>query len=91
MFLLYLERSGFIRVRKGVKRCDIERTFCFPVNAEVYNGAVIPVLPEPKGYCYALPCDDYASIASREGVEEEELKKLNGNAPVYPTKKIWLP
>lgn len=91
MFTLILERGRYIRVRGNVRKCDIEREFCFPVNTEVFEGAIIPVLPEPQGYCYAQPCDSYASVAEREGVSEEELKKLNGGSPVYPSKKIWLP
>ena len=91
MILLCLERGAYLRVRKGVKKCDIEREFSFPVNAEVYAGAIIPVLPEPGGYCYAIAGDSYSTIAKREGADVEELKKLNGDAPLYPTKKIWLP
>ena len=91
MIALYLERGLYLRVRKGVQKRDIERAFAFPVNAEVYDGAVIPVLPEPSGYCYALVGDSYSSVAQREGISEEELKKLNGFSPIYPTKKIWLP
>ena len=91
MFTLYLERGSYIRVRGGVQKCDIEREFSFPVNAEVFEGAIITVLPEPQDYCFARPFESYASIAEREGVSEEELKKLNGNSPLYPSKKVWLP
>ena len=91
MFTLYLERGRYIRVRSGVTKRDIEREFSFPVHAEVFAGAVIAVLPEPNGYCYALPCDDYNAIAQREGVDEGELKKLNASSPIYPAKKVWLP
>ena len=79
MFTLILERGSYIRVRGNVKKCDIEREFSFSVNAEVFEGAIIAVLPQPQGYCYARPCDSYASIAEREGVGEEELKKLHSD------------
>lgn len=91
MFTLYLERGRYIRVRSGVERCDIECVFCFPVHAEVFAGAIIAVLPKPNGFCYAEPCDSYLTIAQREGVDEEELKKLNASTPLYPSKKVWLP
>lgn len=91
MFLLCLEKSGYLRVRKGVEKRDIERVFCFPVHGEVFEGAIIAALPEPKGFCYAVAGDDYRSIAQREGADMEELEKLNGSSPVYPTKKVWLP
>ena len=91
MILLCLEKGKYLRVRRGVQKRDIERAFGFPVSAEVYEGAILPVLPAPSGFCYALPGDSYLSIAIRESVDVEELKKLNGFAPIYPTKKIWLP
>ena len=91
MITLYLERGNYIRVRSGVSKSDLERTFSFPVHGQVFAGAIIPVLPEPDGYCYALPSDSYSLIAEREGVDEERLKKLNGNSPLYPSKKVWLP
>ena len=91
MIALCLERGEYLRVRKGVRKSDIERAFAFPVNAEVYEGAIISVLPEPSGYCHALVGDSYFSVAQREGVDEKELKRLNGFSPIYPTKKIWLP
>lgn len=91
MFTLCLEKGKYVRVRRGVERRDIERVFGFPVNAEIFTGAIIPVIPKPKGYCYALPHDSYLSIAKREGVSVEKLEKLNASSPVYPSKKIWLP
>ena len=91
MILLVLERGAYLRVRKGVKKRDIEREFGFPVNAEVSEGGIIPVLAKPGGFCYALAGDSYFTIARREGVDEQELKSLNGNAELYPTKKVWIP
>ena len=91
MITLCLEKGAYFRVRKGVDKRDIERVFDCPVHSEVYVGAIIALPPEPSGFCYALPAEDYSSIAIREGVDEEELKKLNGFSPLYPTKKVWLP
>ncbi len=91
MFTLNLERGSYIRIRSGVKKRDVERVFSFPVNAEIFTGAIIPVLAKPRGYCYALPQDSYFSIAQRVGIKEEELYKLNGGSPIYPSKKVWLP
>ena len=91
MILLSLERGAYLRVRKGVDKHDIERAFNFPINCEVYEGAIIPVMRAPRGFCYALAGDSYCAIAKREGVDEEELKRLNGNCALYPTKKVWIP
>lgn len=91
MFSLKLERGKYIRVRGGVDKSDIERVFAFPVNCKTFNGAIISVLPMPRGFCYALPYDTYGKIAKRERVNEERLALLNGNSPLYPTKKVWLP
>lgn len=91
MFLLELERGPYLRVRGGVKKSDIERAFAFPVNGEVYEGAVVCVLPPAGGFCIARPGDDYNAIAQREGVDCAELEKLNNGAPLYASKKVWLP
>ncbi len=91
MFSLCLEKGKYVRIRRGVDKRDIERVFGFPVNAEIFTGAIVCVIPKPKGYCYALPNDTYLSIAEREGVSAEKLEKLNASSPVYPSKKVWLP
>lgn len=91
MYTLKSDKSAYLRVRRGVTQGDIERIFRFPVCRDVFEGAIIKILPPPSGFCYALPGDDYAAIASREGVERERLEMYNGNQPVYPSKKIWLP
>jgi len=91
MFTLLLERGRYLKVRSGVSKSDIERDFSFPVHDEIFTGAIILIAPRPKGYCYALPGDSYESIAKRQGADCEEIKRYNGNNPLYPSKKVWLP
>lgn len=90
MFSLKLERGRYLRVRAGTEKCDVVSTFHCPVTGEIFCGAIIP-LGDEKRYCYALVGDTYAKIAAREGVGEAELKKLNGDRPVYPAARVWLP
>lgn len=80
-----------MRVRRGVTKNMLESAFGCPVAGSVFEGAILPLLPPPAGFCYAQPWDSYESIAARENVAVEELKELNGEAPLYPTRKIWLP
>ncbi len=90
MFSLELARCGYLRVRKGVTAGDIEAAFCCPVG-EVCVGLIIKIPLKPLKIIRAEVGDDYKKIAAKHRIDEEELKKLNGNKPVYPTKKIYLP
>lgn len=89
MFSLCTERNEYLRIRKGVTREEVIKTFSVPVG-EVFCGKIIRMTP-PKRFCYARPFDGYAEIAAREGVDEGELRRINGDGALYPTKKVWLP
>ncbi len=90
MFSLEMERGKFVRLRGNADRGTVERLYSCPVNSDVYDGAIV-CLTAVRGYCFALVGDDYEKIALREGVDLTELKKVNADLPVYPTRKIWLP
>lgn len=90
MFALKLARCGYLRVRKGVTAVEIEAAFCCPVG-EACSGQIIKIPSIPLKVIRAEVGDDYKKIAEKHCLDEEELKKLNGNKPVYPTKKIYLP
>ncbi len=90
MFSLVTERGKYLRVRKNVSKDDVVATYKIPVGGEFFCGRII-ALGTPKRYCYAEPDDTYEKIAEREGADAEELKTLNGNTAVYPTRRIWLP
>lgn len=90
MFLLVTERGKYLRIRKNVKKDQIIRLFSVPVTGEAYCGKII-LLTEPKRFIYANAGASYKSIAQKEGVDEEQLKRLNGGEVIYPTKRVWLP
>lgn len=89
MFSLTLERGRYLRIRKGVTDKDVSAAFCCPAD-KVFCGKIIELSP-PKRFVYALAGDTYGAIARRERVNEELLRKENGDRAVYPTLKIWLP
>ena len=90
MFSLITERGKYFKVKHNVEKSEIISVFNCPVEGEIFCGRIIPLTP-PKRYIHAVAGYTYKKIAAREMVEEEQLKRLNGGAPVYPTKRIWLP
>lgn len=89
MFTLTLDRPKYLRVRQGVAAAEIRAEFVCPVPEGVFAGCIICVPPAPCAVYVAQPGDDYASIAIKLGADEGELRALNANAPVYPSKKIF--
>ncbi len=89
MFLLETERGKYLKIRAGVKKEEIIRTFQIPVEDNLFEGKII-VLSEAKKYCFALAGDTYEKIAERNSVNAYELKKLNGEKEIYPTMRVWL-
>lgn len=90
MFLLNVERGKFLVVHGGVSQVELMDIYKMPIDGNIYEGRIIRVLPV-SGYCYAKVGDSYEKIANRNGCSLEKLIKLNKNAAVYPTKRIWLP
>ncbi len=89
MFSLRLERGKYIRVRGKVSAKQLSDAYKTPVTGDLYEGKII-TLTQACGFCYALPGDTYEKIALRNGCDAEDLKRINGNAPLYPTKRVWL-
>lgn len=90
MYSLNVERGKYLVVSKGVSTTELMDIYKMPIDGEAYEGRIIKVLPI-SGYCLAKVGDSYESIAKRNGCSLEKLIKLNKNAIVYPTKRIWLP
>ena len=90
MFSLKTERGKYFKVKHGVEKSEIVSVFNCPVEGEIFTGKIIALTP-PKRCVYAVVGDTYKKIAARERVKEEELIKLNYAAPVYPSKRVWLP
>lgn len=90
MLTLIIERGAYLRVRKGMDGESISSVFDCPVPDNVGEGQIISVRSGCRKV-YAAVGDSYATIARRTGCSEEEIARLNGQSPVYPTKKVWLP
>ena len=91
MFTLITDRSRYFKVKRGQSRKDIEGVLNTPVREEPFAGRIIKVEEEPIFAVTADVGDSYRTIAVNHGVPELYLKELNGNKPVYPTCKIFVP
>ncbi|MGN0817824.1 MAG: hypothetical protein ACI4L9_02535 [Candidatus Coproplasma sp.] len=89
MFTLLLDRPKYIRVRAGITPACIRSEFVCPVPDDVFDGCIVSVTGAPCEYYSAQPGDDYKIIAVKLRCDEEEIRRLNGNAPVYPSKKVF--
>lgn len=76
-------------MRRGMDGGEISRRFCCPVAEDVEEGQIVLIFGCRR--ISARVGDSYASIAAREGVREEDILRLNGDKPVYPSRRIWLP
>lgn len=85
---LQLDMGGFYRIKGKQTAQEVEKNLSSPVNY-CFAGAIVPVV-ECSHYS-VQPFDTYKSIAENYGMEEEELKKFNGNRPLYPCCKIFIP
>ena len=90
MFTLVTDRSKYLRIRRNVAPCEVERLFKIPVCGETFAGRIIELTPPCEVYV-VRPAETYASISLKTGVEREELEKLNGFKPIYPSCKLFVP
>lgn len=90
MFTLVTDRSRYFRVRRQSAE-EIEQTFKAPVLGKVFAGAIICLPEKPLKSYTASVGDTYRTIAEKLGAGEEELKRINGFKPVYPTCKLFVP
>lgn len=89
MFRLVTERGKYLRIRANVTKNDVTATFSMPVG-ELFCGKILE-LTSPKQVYRAMVGDTYESIATKFGVSVDELKELNSDSAVYPTKAVWIP
>lgn len=91
MFTLVTDKSRFYRIKGGQSAASVESALCVPVAEEAFAGRIIPV-PSVRFTIYTAEVGDtYKRVAEKFSVEESELKTLNGNLPVYPTARIFVP
>ena len=91
MFTLVTDRSRYYRVKRGQTAAEIERSLNTPVNGAAFVGRIIEVRPEHLEIYSVGVGESYRLIALKFGINEDELRKLNGGKPVYPTCRIFVP
>ena len=90
MFTLATDRSKYFRVKQGQSSGEIERILNTPAIG-VFEGAIISISDEKLLSYRAKVGDTYRTVANLFGIDEERLKAINANAPVYPTCKLFVP
>ena len=90
MFALERENYTYFRVKKGQSASDIERELQIPVQGATFAGQIMEADKKFRIYIVKVG-DTYRSVSLKEGVNEERLKELNFFAPLYPTKRLFVP
>ena len=90
MFALIRENYRYFRVKRGLEAGEIQKELQVPVPCNGFCGQILTV--DRKFRVYIVKAgESYRSICLREGVDEEVLKEMNFYAPLYPTKKLYIP
>lgn len=69
----------------------MENALSVPVTGKVFAGRIIKAGTRQYIRYTAEVGDTYHTVALRFRTDEESLKKINGNKPVYPTCKLFVP
>lgn len=91
MFTLVTDRSRYFRVKRGQSAADVERQLKTPVSGAAFAGRIIKVADGNFRQYTAQVGDSYRTVALKFNADEAKLKALNGNRPVYPTCKLFVP
>ena len=90
MFALVRENYRFFRVKRGQTGEEIQKELQIPAPNSPFGGQILRA--DKKCRVYTVKAGDtYRSVCRKEGVSEDELKELNFSAPLYPTKKLYIP
>ena len=90
MFALIRENYRYFRVKNGMTPVEIEKELKIPMPCNPFCGQIIAA--DKKFRVYAVKVgDSYRSVCIKEGIDEERLKEANFRAPLYPTKKLYIP
>lgn len=90
MFTLVTDRNKYFRVKRGQSAAELEAALNVPVQGEAFAGRIVEVSDGYVRYTAEVG-DTYRTVALKFGADEELLKKTNGNKPVYPTCKLFVP
>ena len=91
MFTLVTDKSEYFRVKRGQSRAEVENALSVPVTGKVFAGAIIKAGKRQYARYTAEVGDTYKTVALKFRADEEDLKRINGNKPVYPTCKLFVP
>lgn len=91
MFTLVTDRSKFYRVKRGQSARDIENLFEIPVKFPAFSGMILELGDLYYTRYIADVGDTYNTIAEKFNVNPALLEEVNGEKPVYPTRKIFVP
>ena len=91
MFTLVTDRSKYFRVKRGQGADEVRSVLKTPVGGAVFAGRIIKVYDGNLVEYSASVGDTYRNVALKFGADEEQLKKINGYKPVYPTCKLFVP
>lgn len=91
MFTLVTDKSEYFRVKRGQSGAEVENALSIPVAGKVFAGRIIKAGKRKYTRYTAGVGDTYKTVARAFRVSEEELKAVNGNKPVYPTCKLFVP
>lgn len=69
---------------------ELEAELSFPVFGEVFAGRIIEVREKMAIYT-VKPADSFLSVSKKTGIAVEELVKINGDKPLYPSCKLFVP
>lgn len=90
MFTLVTEKHKFFRIKRGMTAGEVEQKLCVPVQGKLFVGKIMETDEKFKVY-FALPGDTYRTVALKFRVNEDELKKINSDRIVYPTRRLFIP
>ncbi len=90
MFTLINEHGKYLKVRRGQSLTELENELGAPVAGELFAGRIIE-RGQRCGVYFVKPLDSYKVIAEKLGVDEGELRKLNGDKRIYPKLRLFVP
>ena len=91
MFTLITDKSRYFKIKRGQSAREIEEILNTPVRGKVFAGRIIRVPSERLCQVTAGVGDSYKTLALKYGVPESKLREINGEKPVYPTCRIFVP
>lgn len=90
MFTLVTDRNKYFRVKRGQSREEVENVLGVPVKDNAFAGMIVATEGDYVRYTAEVG-DTYRTVALKFGADEAILRQTNGDKPVYPTCKLFVP